>query len=97
MTGDQQQKVVLNREEERFETDADGDVAFLTYALEGGRLFLLHTDVPEAAEGRGIGSELVRTALDYARREDLSIVPMCAFVSAYLQRHPEYQDLVQPS
>ena len=97
MAGDQQQKVVLNREEERFETKVDGDVAFLTYALEGRRLFLLHTDVPEAVEGQGIGSELVRTALDYARREDLSVVPMCGFVGAYLQRNPEYQDLVQPS
>ena len=97
MQEDQQRDVVLNREEERFETEVDGDVAFLTYALEGGRLFLLHTDVPEPSEGQGIGSELVRSALEYARSQGLSVVPMCSFVRVYLQRNSEYQDLVQPS
>ena len=78
----------------RFETDVDGETAVLEYALEGGRIRLVHTGVPDPLEGRGIGSRLVRFALDQARERGLDVWPDCPFVAAYIRRHPEYLELV---
>ncbi|MCU1454477.1 MAG: hypothetical protein JWN46_2623 [Acidimicrobiales bacterium] len=72
----------------RFELTVDGHRAELTYRRRGDRLVLDHTGVPGAIEGRGLGSVLVATAVDYARRNDLTIVPVCWFVRTWLDRHP---------
>jgi predicted GNAT family acetyltransferase len=83
-----------NPERHRFELDADGHVAFSTYQREGGVLTVLHTEVPKALEGRGIGSRLARGLLDIARAQGLKVRPRCSFVKAYIDRHPEYADLL---
>lgn len=80
----------------RFEL-AVGDVtAFVDYErADGGRFVVLtHTEVPEALSGQGIGSKLVRGALDRLRADGVKVVPRCEFVAAFVERHPEYQDLV---
>ena len=64
------------------------------YRRRNGRLALIHTEVDEALEGRGLGSRLVATALDDARREGLEVVPLCPFVARFIDRNPEYQDLL---
>ncbi|CAN5740414.1 MAG: N-acetyltransferase [Gemmatimonadetes bacterium] len=72
----------------------DGGEAFIEYVEpDSGTLDLLHTVVPPAARGEGIGSGLVEQVLRYARDQDLRIVPSCPFVAAYLQEHPEYREL----
>lgn len=83
-----------NEAESRFECTVDGSVAFAEYDREPGRITFTHTEVPDAISGGGIGSRLVRGALDYARRENLRVVPHCAFVASFIRRHPEYGDLV---
>ncbi|MBV9775296.1 MAG: N-acetyltransferase [Gemmatimonadetes bacterium] len=93
--GSEQVTVVDNPGASRYEAQTPEGPALLTYEREAGRIFLLHTEVPDALEGRGVGSELVRTALDQAREQGVRVVPYCAFVQAYLKRHPEYQELVQ--
>lgn len=88
-------KVYHNEQENRFEIRLGTEIAELTYARQGEKvLVLFHTGVPPAWEGRGIGSRLVKAALDYARQNGYKIIPLCSFVAAYLRRHPEYQDLV---
>jgi predicted GNAT family acetyltransferase len=77
----------------RFELDADGHVAFSNYRRDGGILTVLHTEVPAALNGRGIGSALVRGVLDLARAQGLKVRPLCPFVAAYIAKHPEYADL----
>ena len=78
----------------RFEMESGGAVAFVEYERAGdGRIALLHTEVPEALSGQGVGSKLVRGTLDAARAEGLKVVPRCEFVAAYIERHPEYRDL----
>ncbi|HMA56205.1 MAG TPA: GNAT family N-acetyltransferase [Pseudolabrys sp.] len=79
----------------RFELDADGHVAFSNYKRGDGLLTILHTEVPKALEGRGIGSSLIRGVLDAARAEGLKVKPVCPFAKAYVDRHPEYADLQQ--
>jgi uncharacterized protein len=80
---------------EQFEMPVDGKTAFLTYRREDGALHLLHTEVPKELEGNGLGSQLVRHALDAARAEGSRVVAFCPFVRAYVERHPEYAELVK--
>ncbi len=79
----------------RFEMVNGGAVAFVEYERSGGdRVALLHTEVPEALSGRGVGSKLVRGVLEALRAEGAKVVPRCEFVAAYIGRHPEYRDLL---
>jgi predicted GNAT family acetyltransferase len=83
-----------NKAQHRFEMDAGGEMAVANYRLAPGVITFTHTEVPEALWGRGIGSQLIRGALQAARAEHLKIVPRCSFVSSYLRKHPEFNDLV---
>lgn len=84
-----------NAAEQRFERETDHGTALLAYRRDGDRLLLTHTEVPEAAEGEGIGGSLVRAAFDHARREGLRVVPVCPFVAAWLERNPDQADIVE--
>lgn len=86
--------VVHNKEENRFEAEINGNLASADYYMRGDRIIFTHTGVPRAIGGQGVASKLIKTALDYARENNLKVVPLCSFVSVYLRRHPEYQDLV---
>jgi len=83
-----------NIAESRFELDAGGRVAFVVYRMEPGAMILVHAEVPPEASGRGIGSRLVRGALEQVRALELKVVPQCPFVSAYMGKHPEFNDLL---
>jgi hypothetical protein len=72
----------------RFELTADGHRAELVYRVRGDRLVLVHTGVPPELEGRGLGRALVSAALDRAVAEGLTVVPLCPFARAWLDRHP---------
>lgn len=87
-------EVQNNETASRFEVRLDGQTAMLTYQRRGDKLALTHTEVPPAFEGRGVGSALARAGLDYAREHGLTVTPACGFVASYVQRHPEYQDLL---
>lgn len=79
----------------RFEIEVDGEVAgFAEYRLRDGAMSLTHTVVEPAYEGRGVGSALVEGALDAARERGLAVLPYCPFVRDYVEKHPEYADLV---
>lgn len=80
--------------QQRFETVMDGVRAELDYEQLGDVLCLTHTGVPPEIGGRGVGGELVRTALEYARAKGLKVRPSCAYAASYIARHPQYQDLV---
>lgn len=84
-----------NTERHRFELDADGHIAFSEYRRANGVLTIMHTEVPKALEGRGIGSSLIRGVLDIARGQGLKVKTMCPFAKTYIERHPEYADLRQ--
>jgi hypothetical protein len=78
----------------RFELDDSGIMAVLNYTLAGNVITFQHTETPVAARGRGLASQLVRGALENARARGLKMVPRCAFVRAYLAKHPEFRDVV---
>lgn len=84
-----------NAAEHRFELREDGAVAgFAEYRIDDGAMRFTHTEVDTAREGQGLGSELAAFALDEARRRGLRVVPACRFIAAYVQRHPQYLELV---
>jgi hypothetical protein len=83
-----------NTARSRFELDAEGATVFMNYRLTGNVISLDHTETPIAARGRGLASRLVEGALQIVRARGLKIVPRCPFVRAYLDKHPEYGDLV---
>jgi predicted GNAT family acetyltransferase len=82
--------------EQRYELNVDGYAAFVTYAREGDCLILIHTEVPSELQGRGIGSALARSVLSEARDRHLRVEPRCEFIAGFIQRHPEFTDLVAP-
>jgi predicted GNAT family acetyltransferase len=82
-------QVTDNRAESRFELWVGGLLAELPYRLNGKRLVLIHTEVPEELEGRGLGGSLVTAAIDRAAREGLTVVPLCPFARGWLERHPD--------
>jgi predicted GNAT family acetyltransferase len=83
-----------NEAERRYELEADGAIAFAAYRMDGQDIVFEHTIVPEALEGRGIGSALVKAALEDVRARGLKVIPDCSFVRAWIERHPEAQDLL---
>jgi len=78
-----------NSAEQRFEIEVDGRLAKLEYRERPGEITFTHTDVPTESEGEGVGSELARAGLEYAREKGLKAIPRCSFVASYLERHPE--------
>lgn len=88
-------EIVDNPERKRFETTIDGHTALVEYIRLQQRIIYTHTEVPRALEGQGIGSALARYVLDFARREDLRVQPLCPFIAAYIKNHfEEYGDLL---
>lgn len=78
----------------RFSTRVDGHEAELLYSMRGGHMVIDHTGVPDAIGGRGVAAALVRAALEHARAQGWRVVPACSYSAVYVQRHPEYADLV---
>lgn len=88
-------EVINNTEEQCFEINMDNETAELTYSIEDDVMIIPHTFVPKTFEGKGVGSLLAKTALDYAKANNLKVVPLCPFIDTYIQRHPEYKELTE--
>ena len=87
--------VTHNPEENRFELTRDGHLAVLDYIMMDDIIIFTHTGVPPEIEGGNVGVKLVETGLEYARQNGLGVKSKCWFMSKYLRRHPEYQDLLK--
>jgi predicted GNAT family acetyltransferase len=90
-----QARVVDNAAAHRFELTLDGErVGEADYEVQDGAMLITHVGVEPRLEGRGLGSQLTRAALDAARERGLSVVPVCSFARSYVRRNPDYADLV---
>ena len=87
--------VIDNKADHRFELEVEGHLATERYKLDGDVITFEHTDVPKELGGRGVGSILVQGALDQVRASGLKLIPQCPFVKAWIEKHPDYQDLVK--
>ena len=86
--------VVHNEEQHRFEIDLDGLVSVAEYSRDEDRITFTHTVVPPELQGGGVGNQLAQAGLEYARDQGLEVVPQCSFIAGYIERNPEYRDLV---
>ncbi|WP_291842154.1 GNAT family N-acetyltransferase [Bradyrhizobium sp.] len=82
-----------NKNQNRFELDVEGAVAFANYRLTPAAVIITHTETPYALRGRGVASELVRGALELIRADGRKVVAACGFVADYLRNNPEFADL----
>lgn len=88
-------EIVNNRAHHRFELTAEGHLAATYYKISDGVITFIHTEVPPELGGKGIGSQLVKGALDQVRSEGLKVVAECPFVKAYIDKHADYADLLK--
>jgi uncharacterized protein len=88
--------VVHNEAENRFEIALGSELALLTYRRRPECIVYNHTEVPREFEGRGIAAKLTRAGLDYARSQNLRVVPTCPYTADFIRKHSEYQDLLTP-
>jgi predicted GNAT family acetyltransferase len=83
-----------NSELRRFEMDVAGGTALAVYQLADGVMTFTHTEVPAALRGRGIGSQMMHGVLQNLRARGLKVVPRCPFVADFINRHPQYADML---
>jgi uncharacterized protein len=90
-----QPQVVDNAQAGQFEIRLDGERAGVAvYSRQGSIISFSHTVIDSRHSGHGLGSALARGALDAARTDGLSVLPFCPFIRAYIEKHPEYIELV---
>lgn len=95
MDGRVNEAVVNNPGRKRYELAVDGHIAAAYYEKADGVITFVHTEVPAELGGKGIGSKLVRGALDQVRAEGLKVIAQCPFVKAFIEKHADYQDLLK--
>ena len=83
-----------NEARHRYELVVDGAIAVAQYKIDGDTIHFTHTMVPREVEGRGVGSRLIKGALDDARSRGLRVDPICPFTRHYMNKNPEYLDLM---
>ena len=87
--------IIDNASDARYEVRLDEELAgFLQYRSHPELIELVHTEIDEEFEGRGLGSQLISFALNDARERGLAVLPFCPFVKDYIQRHDQYLSLV---
>ena len=79
----------------RYELAVDGHIAATYYQIADGVITFVHTEVPPELGGKGIGSILIKGALDQVRAAGLKVIAQCPFVKAYIDKHPDYADLLK--
>jgi predicted GNAT family acetyltransferase len=86
--------VIHNQTANRFEVSLSGGPAILIYSIRSGLFLLMHTEVPVLFEGRGIAASMSKTALEYAKENGYKVRSYCAYITRYIDRHPEYKELL---
>lgn len=88
-------ELIDNSEARQYEFRVGKYLAKIEYIkTNNGEIYLTHTEVPSALEGKGIGSQLVEKALTDIENKKLRLVPLCPFVAGYIQKHPEWRRIV---
>jgi hypothetical protein len=88
-----------DQDEKRYVMDVNGQKAFIEYMIHSNKpeiVYLVHTEVPKALEGQGIGEQLVQETLQLLEDDQKRVAPFCPFIMTYFKRHPELRHLLTP-
>ena len=88
-------EVLNNNAKQRYELAVEGHIAATYYSIADGVITFIHTEVPPELGGKGIATKLIRGALDQVRADGLKVIAQCPFVKAFIEKHPDYQDLLK--
>ena len=86
--------LINNQAIHNFELIVDGQRSFIDYKTRDNKIYLIHTEVPQELQGRGVAEALVEKALNYIEEHHLKLVPLCTYIQAFLKRHPEWDRLL---
>ena len=87
--------VADNADKDRYEITVGGELAGIAqYVRRGGRRYFVHTEIDPRFEGQGLGSQLASAALGLAKQAGEPIVPLCPFIAGYIDKHPEWEEIV---
>jgi uncharacterized protein len=89
-------QVLDNTAQSRYEMTLEGGIAFIDYTVSGNVRTLTHAEVPVALRGGGVAARLTSGALQLARSQGIKVLPRCPYIVTFMERHPEYQDLMAP-
>ena len=87
-------ELVNNEAIHNFEFVIDGHRSFIDYKTKGDKIYLVHTEVPEELEGRGIAAVMVEKTFKYIEENGLKLVPLCSYVQSFLKRHPKWDRIL---
>ena len=84
-----------NQSKSRFELTVDNHIAFIDYVIHKDTIMtLIHTEVPEAVGGKGVGKTIVENTLNYLKNNKYLVVPKCPFIEKYIKRNPQWQSIL---
>ncbi|OYQ33911.1 N-acetyltransferase [Flavobacterium cyanobacteriorum] len=84
----------VNERDNQFELHTAGQYAFLEYIRKDDKIYLTHTEAPAELRGIGVAADLVKRSLEYSRNNKLTVVPSCSYVARYIEKHPEWNDVL---
>lgn len=87
-------KLINNTALHNFELFVDEHRSFIDYKQKGDKMYLVHTEVPKELQGQGVAEALVAKAFEYVEQHHLTLVPLCSYVQAFLQKHPEWDRIL---
>lgn len=88
-------ELIDNKERNQYEFHVGEHIPRIEYIrTKNDDIYLTHTEVPIELEGKGIGSSLVKKALEDIKSQNLRLVPLCPFVATYIKRHPEWREII---
>ncbi|BDQ03275.1 GNAT family N-acetyltransferase [Ignavibacterium sp.] len=88
-------EVIHDKVNNRFVINIDGLDSFVEYSLNEKEMNLYHTYTPPQLRGKGLAEKVVRAAIEYAKENSLKVIPSCSYVAVFMQRHPEYSELLK--
>ena len=87
-------EVIHEKENERFVIHTDGRETYIEYTMNENEINLYHTYTDPGLRGKGLAAHVVRAAFEYAKENNLKVVPTCSYVQAFIKRNDEYSELI---
>ena len=86
--------LIFNEDDQRFEFSSEGQLSFIDFKKINDKIYLIHTEVPQELEGKGIAAAMVEKTLKHIEEHQWKLIPSCSYVQAFVKRHPEWNRLL---